>query len=68
VIDNNIFIGGSAGKVPLAVDNTSGFVVNNLDITTDYFGNVIDTKRVMPGPFHKISEGFNKFFACPNRK
>jgi len=37
-----------------------------LDITTDYFGNSIDPKKVMPGPFQKISTGINKFTVWPN--
>jgi hypothetical protein len=137
---NNIFIGGSARKIPKNVNNTSGFVVNNnvyvdsaykfpfegdksifddlrsefefndqpnftwlsfklskqiieaayplisstmvgqmplphvfmenpdgtpLNITIDYFGNETDQKKVMPGPFQKISAGANKFSVWP---
>ena len=54
------------GKIPLPkvfMENQDG---TPLDITTDYFGNSIDPKNVMPGPFQKISSGINKFTVWPN--
>ena len=54
------------GKMPLPkvfMENQDG---TPLDITTDYFGNSIDPKNVMPGPFQKISSGINKFTVWPN--
>jgi hypothetical protein len=54
------------GKMPLPkvfMENQDG---TPLDITTDYFGNSIDPKNVMPGPFQKISSGINKFTLWPN--
>lgn len=55
------------GKMPLPqvfMENPDGIP---LDITTDYFGNPIDPKKVMPGPFQKISAGINKFTVWPNQ-
>jgi hypothetical protein len=54
------------GKMPLPqvfMENPDG---TPLDITTDYFGNSIDPKNAMPGPFQKISPGINKFAVWPN--
>ena len=53
------------GKTPLPqvfMENPDG---SPLDITTDYFGISIDPKKVMPGPFQKISTGINKFTVWP---
>ena len=55
------------GKTPLPqvfMENPDG---TPLDITTDYFGSSIDPKKVMPGPFQKISPGINKFTVWPNQ-
>ena len=54
------------GKMPLPqmfMENPDG---TPLDITTDYLGNPIDLKNVLPGPFQKISSGFNQFSVWPN--
>jgi hypothetical protein len=54
------------GKIPLPqmfMENPDG---TPLDIITDYFGNPIDPKKVMPGPFQKIIPGINKFTVWPN--
>jgi alpha-N-arabinofuranosidase len=54
------------GKMPLPqvfMENPDG---TPLDITIDYFGNSIDSKHAMPGPFQKISSGINKFSVWPN--
>jgi hypothetical protein len=49
------------GKMPLPqvfMEHPDG---TPLDIDTDYFGNSMNLKNVMPGPFQKISPGINKF-------
>jgi len=36
-----------------------------IEINTDYFGNTIDPKNVMPGPFQNIKKGSNLFEVWP---
>jgi hypothetical protein len=53
------------GQMPLPhvfMENPDGTPLN---ITIDYFGNETDQKKVMPGPFQKISAGANKFSVWP---
>jgi alpha-N-arabinofuranosidase len=55
------------GKVPLAemhIEHPDG---QPLNITTDYFGRLFDSARVLPGPFRSVREGENTLTLWPKK-